>query len=339
MQLYDGKYTSTNQTGIYAFESKLLTDITDLTTVGSVTWGKSFTVSGHLFDEQSNGVVGKVITIQYWNGSQWKDYTESDGSDNQLTTTSDGKFTGEFNSTQVAKGDRIRIRSTWAGDDDYGSSSKSAAIYPTIYSNDVIITIINTTEAPALRKGRLNSLTFKIENTGNSTLCGLKFVFDFDVSHEVSDLNLLNQKQIDPEEAISITYEFNLPRNFNGKNAEFGLNVSGYTMESNESFSDTGAFKMTLLDYSPLENAGQMVITFLLLGIIAFWGLTILYSIKTYRKITEVPEKTTTTKKRRRGRYVDVSELEKEKEEEDEDLKTADLDDLLAEEGLDEEDP
>jgi hypothetical protein len=147
-------------------------------------------------------------------------------------------------------------------------------------------------------------------------------------------------------ETVSILANVFIPTSYQGGELLITLNVSGKSHESAESYSSNFGFSMVLLDYSS-DNFNIGIVVIMLLGIIGVWTAGFFYSKRIYGKLQVVPEAKT---KKKRRRYIDVSKLSKGKKTEEgkkieteatedvseQDPRTADLDELLKEEGLDE---
>ena len=98
---------------------------------------------------------------------------------------------------------------------------------------------------------------------------------------------------------------------------------------------------MDLIDPPTLNNLDQLLIILFIFSAIAIWLVSIIYIKNTHEKLQEVPE--IEEKKTKKGRYVNVYELSTKNRESDKnkekskkkEARSADLDDLLKEEGLD----
>ncbi|MHA1392977.1 MAG: hypothetical protein ACTSRZ_05700 [Promethearchaeota archaeon] len=343
LQIYSDKFVSTNTSIIKTYSSKLLTNFQQINTVDNLVWNKDFTLQGYLLDEFSNAVADQTISLEYWNGTDWNSYYRKDiPNSNILTTDSSGFFSGLFNSTILNKSEPIQIRLNYAGNSSYYSFTYTKIFYPIIYNNQISVSIVNSSDTPAFKIGELNKLTFKIENIGNSTLTNISYNLQIqDINAQLDEHNYLTIKQLLPSEYIIISYTLNVPDSLqDGSYINFTLNVNYTSIESNESVQSNFDFQMKLLDYSLFDNMTQILITLFIAGIAIIWLYSFFYIIKTHKKLQEVP---TVEKERsqRRRRYVEVEELSKElKEEKQEEetakkKKSADIDDLLKEEGLD----
>jgi hypothetical protein len=351
LQLVDEYYVSTITTDAYDFDSKLISAISDIEN-SEINWGKDFDLSGYLVDEKGNPIVDKSVELYFMGISSWEVFNQAEEASNQLLTDENGYFTGTFSSTVISKSSSLEVNLTWDAESetDYEAVSIAQTLNFIQFNSSVSITLINTTDNPHLTKGFVNNFQFNIINSGNSTLTdisitiaieGISSNIDFDFKND-SDWNFLEYN-----ETVSILANVFIPTSYQGGELLITLNVSGKSHESAESYNSNFGFSMVLLDYSS-DNFNIGIVVIMLLGIIGVWTAGFFYSKRIYGKLQVVPE--SKTKKKKRRRYIDVSKLSKGKKTEEgkkieteatedvseQDPRTADLDELLKEEGLDE---
>lgn len=348
--IYDTNYISTNYTQIKSFESNLLVDFANVSVEDQLVWNKNFTLQGEVIDELNNPLSGKNILIQYWSGTDWVNYNKVGQSDNILTTNTEGKFSGLFNSSIFSKGSNINLRLLWNGDTDYYENNMTITFTPIIYNNSLSITLINSTIPASVRKGELNKLTFLIENKGNSTIYDIQYNIIIPLIVIESNINNILYEQLAPGESFTVEYQFSLPISYSSPDdyLAFIFTVTGKSLESKEVVQVQGNYSVFTISYTLFRHFGQVLITFFIIGTILFWLYAVKYMKKTQEKLQMIPG-TKEKGSERRGRYVTaleaqeikkkeekVSETSSESKEEKADVKkTSDLDDLLKEEGLD----
>ncbi|MCP4763321.1 MAG: hypothetical protein GY870_16220, partial [archaeon] len=225
----------------------------------------------------------------------------------------------------------------------YYANSTVMELYVEIYTSSLEISIINSTDQPYLMKGIANKIVYNIENTGDSNIVNLSI--SFNLPGTIPPTEIIYESYIKKGTSMTIEIVIFIPIDFSGDTGDLELNITGTVLQTFESFESSTPIQMTIINYSITGLLGQIGIGFIILGIVSLWVFTYLRVKKINNKLQEVVEEKP-KKTRRRGRYVKVSELEKEKvkkttdtkepekETKVESKKSADLDDLLKEEGL-----
>jgi len=346
LQIYSNKFVSTNYSIIKTFESNLLSEFDEISTKDSVIWNKNYVLQGYLLDELKNPIPNQTISIDYWNGSEWLAYYKVNFPiSNLLQTDSTGFFSDTFNSSVFNKSDLIKIRLSYQGNVSYYQTSKIITINPIVYENQISISLINSTDKVDFKIGQSNTICFKIQNKGNSTLNIIQY--EFKVKSNIEEFEVLENQQdiqipkiIKPTESITFTFIVIVPNSakYNAQ-ANVTLIINATACESEESLSELFEIQLNLVEYTLFDNFTQLIINLFLFGVIIIIFYSMVRILKIRKKLQEVPPEAPS-----RRRYVEVSELtkelEKEKsiketEEKEKEKKSTDIDKLLEEEGID----
>jgi hypothetical protein len=350
LQVFDGYYVATPTVIKQTFNSKMMSKVVDLATKQAITWGRTFNLTGNLQDEFGEELSGKTVSVQYYEAGNWHNMMKVGTSSNTLTTTTDGTFEGEFNSSTVIKSSNLLLNISWTGDSNSFSTYTTKSLSMITYLNQIKVSIVNYTDYPYILKGSLNQIIVRIDNTGNSSIYQLEFIAKMQGASSITATTLSPPSGfvLTPGQSRFLEFNFNVPLIFEGDTVIITVNTTAIVLPSNELFEFQKSIQMNTLEASFLDNLDQTVITFTLLGIIALCVLSVLYAIRTNKELNKVPEPS--VQKGTRGRYIDVKELEQKqadasgkKESKDkseskfdkEESKKTNLDDLLKEEGLD----
>ncbi|MHA1110816.1 MAG: hypothetical protein ACTSRE_06910, partial [Promethearchaeota archaeon] len=338
MQISDSFFVTCSVSEYDTFITKLIAQFNDIATVDLI-WGKDFQLQGTLTDEFGVYVGNQEVTVEIKDGVDWIEYNQT--TEDPLQTNTVGFFNGTYCTTTIEKSDYMELRLSWGGNATiYGVTSEYEFGMST-YENLIQIEIVNASEQIFLKEKQENTIKFKITNIGNSTLKDIIVDFDFPgISEDNIRIGAFSSDgQLDPNETLYVEYYVTIPGSYQGDTGVFTVSINCESHASGENVEFEAVFELTVLTSSFLDNLDAFIKTVFFIGLIALVLGAVLYGIKTRRKLQETPQEEKVTRPRR-GRYVEVAKLQKQPDkaeevvEEEEEKKTADLDDLLKEEGL-----
>ncbi|MBN2157079.1 MAG: hypothetical protein JW776_13630 [Candidatus Lokiarchaeota archaeon] len=343
LQISDSYYVTCSLSEYDTFNSKPIAIFSDVSTVDLI-WGSDFKLQGYLMDEFSQNIKNQTISVEVFNGSEWITFNQTD--EKELVTEDNGFFTGTFDSNIVSKSTNLKIKLTWMGNTTIFGTSTTLDFAMITYSDSIRIEIVNSTDQVFLKEKQENTLIFKITNIGNSTLKDFAVDFAFPgTTFRIGDISYSSEKQLNPYEFFFIEYYVTIPASYQENEGIIQVQVTCKNHDSNEVVQNSSSFELTVLTSSFLDNLDGFFKTLFFIGLIGLILGSTYFSWNTYKKLQKVPEKEKKEEKRpRRGRYVEVAKLQKQKPEDvveeseaitpEKEKETADLDDLLKEEGL-----
>ncbi|TFG18991.1 MAG: hypothetical protein EU530_07520 [Promethearchaeota archaeon] len=337
MQISDSFFVTCTVSEYDTFITKPIAQFNDITALNLV-WGNEFQLQGTLTDEFGAFIDNQEISVEVKDGVDWVEYNQT--TEAPLETNADGFFTGTYDSTLINKSNHMELRLSWGGNTTIFGVTTEYELGMLTYNNQIQIEIINSTDQIFLKEKQENTIRIKITNIGNSTLKEITVDFDFlGISPSNIKIGTLSSDgQLDPYESMYMEYYVTIPGSYQGDTGVITVSVDCESHESGEIVEVESIFELNVLTTSFLDNLDTFLKTIFFIGLIALVLGAISYGFKTRRKLQEAPQKK--EERPRRGRYVEVAKLQKqpveseEVVEEDVAEKTADLDDLLKEEGL-----
>ncbi|MHA1899924.1 MAG: CARDB domain-containing protein, partial [Promethearchaeota archaeon] len=291
-------------------------------------------LTGQAVDEYQNPLSSVILSFEYNNSGNWVNLIGASES-NQITTDQNGFFNFEFSLLQTPLMPEIEIIATYSGNSSVMYFNKSLNVILTEYKNSIELTFENQT----LINPNHNIISFKITNTGNSTLENVTLsIYNSTYSSTVYPVNRLKSAILHPGESLSVDVDF-FDKKYSDDYANVSIKVEAYVSEIGEVqviHEQQYTFKTYSINESRLSSATVVFFFFVGLGVLwVFGGLFIRKNIIEFNTLPEsyVSEKKT-AKKRRTGKYVNISDLSRktEKKPEESEGSTTSLDDLLNEE-------
>ncbi|MHA1475953.1 MAG: hypothetical protein ACTSQ5_12295 [Promethearchaeota archaeon] len=291
-------------------------------------------LTGQAVDEYENPLTSINLEFKYNDSINWVPL-DSTSESNQIITDEEGFFNFEFSLFDTPKLSNMQIFASYAGNDSVLAFNKTLNFPLNVYNNEIDLIFENQT----LIKPIHNIISFKIVNTGNSTLENVSLTIENSTYQGfVYSVNLIKSEILLPGEYFTIDIDF-FDSKYNEDFANFTIKVEAHVREIDEQqvlHEEQYTFKTYSIQESQLLSSTAVFFFFIGAGLLwAFGGLFIKKQITEFNTIpdTYVSEKKT-TKKRRTGKYVNVSDLSKktEKKSESSEESSTSLDDLLDEE-------
>jgi hypothetical protein len=291
-------------------------------------------LTGQAVDEYGNSLASINLEFNYNDSISWVPL-DGTSENNHITTDENGYFDFEFSLSDTPNLSNMQISATYAGNDTVLAFNKTLDITLNEYISEIDLVFENIT----LIKSDHNIVSFRIINTGNSTLENVSFSIENSTYIAiVYSVNLLKSAILLPGEYFYIDIDF-FDRNYIESTANFTIKVEAYIKEIGEQqvlYEEQSSFKVYSVNESQLSSSMAVLIFFVGGGLLwVFGGLFIRKKIIEFNTMpdTFVSEKKT-TKKRRTGKYVSVADLSKKtkKKTESSEKSSTSLDDLLDEE-------
>jgi len=291
-------------------------------------------LTGQAVDEYENPLTSINLEFKY-NDSINLVPLDSASESNQIITDEEGFFNFEFSLIDTPKLTDMQIFASYAGNDSVLAFNKTLDFTLNAYNNGIDLIFENQT----LIKPTHNIISFKIVNTGNSTLENVSLTIENSTYQGfLYSVNLLKSAILFPGEYFTIEIDF-FDTKYNEEFANVTIKVEAHVRELDEQqvlHEEQYTFKTYSVHESQLLSSTTVFFFFIGAGLLwAFGGIFVKKQITELNTIpdTYVSEKKT-TKKRRTGKYVSVADLSKktEKKSESSEESSTSLDDLLDEE-------
>ncbi|MGQ4875551.1 MAG: hypothetical protein ACP6IY_15900 [Promethearchaeia archaeon] len=313
INIYDRYYISSYNEFLKSFQFKIDSKFINFSnTPEKPIKGLSVSFSTKLVDEFGTPLSNKQIIIQYNNSNVWEDLATK-------TTDSNGLISIAIETIDLNINNQLKLKLIWSGDNYTLGNTTIYTIAIIVQNNQISISSIDL--GSFLYKNKNSTITFKIYNSGNSTLeiKDIKIEFDQNIKYSIRTIDYIKANRLMPDEYFLLTIEIEIPI-LDAKNLSITVKITAENIISTEIIIKTQTFNTVLLD-RPIYEYFLDNLTLIIILILAFIiFLSILYRKKIIKKI-EAPIEEEPKRKPRRGRYVKVSELPKQKEPEKKPLK------------------
>jgi hypothetical protein len=301
------------------------------------------TLSGKVINEKGNGLGSTLLYFSSWNnsGNIPLALILSSGS-NSVTTDANGNFSVQIPMEQFNTSEVI-IRAILP--DNANAKLKGFDQNLTVYMNEYNTSLTLSIEKNKLVVDTFNLYSVYLKNTGNSTFTNITLDIGeaSDFKGKIIRKELLLSITLAPGEEVDFRIQL-WKESYQKVNATIYFNVTGFITEMNESYQKTyeEIFPVYRTNEENLQKTWFMIGFLTVVGAVWFAGIS--YMRKQYNAIYRLPgvdvseqDKVTGTKK---GKYINLADLSTEKETKDTSPKaegTTTLDDLIKEEGLEED--
>jgi len=291
-------------------------------------------LTGQAVDEYGNLLASINLEFNYNDSSSWVSL-DGTSENNLITTDEEGYFNFEFSLFDTPKLTNMQLSASYAGNSSILAFNKTLDITINSYNSEIVLIFEDMT----LIKSVHNIVSFKIINTGNSTMENVSLsLINSTYNGIVYSLNLLKSAILLPGEYFTIEIDF-FDSNYNEEFANFTIKVEAFIREIGEQqvlHEEQSTFTVYSVDESALSST--IVVLFFFVGAGLLWVIGGLFIKKKITEFNTMPDtfvsEKKTTKKRRTGKYVNVADLSKKSQKKSESSKesSTSLDDLLDEE-------
>ena len=292
-------------------------------------------LTGQAVDEYSNPLASIDLEFKYNDSTNWVPFDSTSGN-NQITTDEKGFFNFEFSLVNTPILPNLEIITSYAGNESVLAFNKTLNITLHKYNNEIDLIFENKT----LVKPVHNIISFKIVNTGNSTLENVTLsIIEDNSTYDtfIYSVNILKNAILLPGEYFTIDIDF-FDSKYNENFANITIKVEAFVREIGEQkvlLEEQYTFQIYSVNESQLSSTTVVFFFFVGAGLLwVFGGLFIKKNISEFNTIPDTYVSEKKAKKRRTGKYVNVADLSRksEKKPEGSEESSTSLDDLLDEE-------
>ncbi len=291
-------------------------------------------LTGQAVDENNNSLSLINLEFKYTNDSTNYPSLNNIFGNDDINTDEDGYFNFEFSLINLPILTDLQILASYVGNSSVLAFNKTLNITLNEYGNEIDISFENRT----LVKSDHNIISFKIENTGNSTLENVSLsIVNSTYDGFVYSVNIRKSAILLPGEYITIEVDF-FDTKYNEDFANITIKVEAFVRELDEQqilHEEQYSFKIYSVNEAKLSSSTTVFFFFVGAALLwAFGGIFIFKKIKEFNTIPDTYVSEKKAKKRRTGKYVNVADLSKKSEEKSKDSEesSTSLDDLLDEE-------